>query len=1574
MMRYSLRRATMLGLIFFLSFGMAAASHAQSKVKISGFEIDVRGKEPPVPQELQPLEERRLKKWIVQFAGPIFEPWKNALTSLGADIGDYLPEFAFIVTMDNNTKKKVEKLSFVNGVVRYKPAYKINQGLKAENGSVRIEDKKHVKLHIRVDDPKNQGLVLAQLKKSRVLETRGAVLKVDADPSEIAGIAQIEEVVWIEKAAELRLQNDTTKWVIQTDQVGNTSIWDKGLHGERQIVGVGDSGLDYDMPWFRDSAGVPFGPSHRKIQGYDITYGDEYDADSPGHGTHVAGTLGGDSTPIDGRSSYNGMAPKSRLFIQDISPGSTNSVYPPLDLGLLFIAAYNAGARIHTNSWGGGDNSYGTFAATADSFLWEHKDFLALFANGNAGPGINTVINPATAKNVISVGATLNGSGAENVASFSSHGSTWDGRIKPTVCAPGDGISEGAGIISADSDGIKDSYNSGTIAMRGTSMATPAVAGAAALARQYFMDGYYPTGAANAANAFTPSAALIKAFLINSAQNMTGIYSGGSIPGTGQGWGRINLSNVLTDGQALEVADVSTGLSTNDSWSREVFPAAGRPLKVTLVWTDYPGAEGASKALVNDLDLTVTGPDGTIYVGNAFTNGSSVAGGSPDRLNVEEQVLVEAPKQGLYKIQIHGYNVPYGPQPFAMVLTGASSVTSKGSISLDKGNYNAAGTLTIRVLDRDLNKNANLLEDVQVLVKSTTEPSGEVVWLHETGPDTTVFTGTLPLRQGAPNAGNRYLEIAEGDIVTAAYADADDGTGNPAVVYATATIDLTPPTISQVKVASVGETAATISWTTDEPAASALDYGLTKSGGSFVSDALLTTEHQLSISPLQENATYYFGVAATDEAGNLARDDNDGTLYSITTLNAPPSLTVYSSNWVKTYSESTDIYGSAEDPSGVASIMVNGKPASFKPIDSNYELQALPTLGTMSYQLSVPLNYGDNTFSVVATDKVGNAKESTITVTRLQVPAAGPDYTITATATTGGSIYPAGAVPIVAGGTQVFSFTPNPGYKVSYIAVNGVTKSAASSYTFTNVNANQTIAVAFEIITYTVVVTQSANGTITPVVKNINIPAGTTKTYSITPNNGYHVDTLTVDGQAITPATSYTFTNIQENHSISATFAANPSYIISASAGTGGAISPSGSVSVTQGFNQYFAITSDKDYGIANVVVDGVSKGALNAWGFLNVTGPHTIAVSFAPIYTITASAGTGGSISPSGTVKAAGGTNQYVYFQPSTGYRVKDVVVDGVSKGAITFYTFSNVSASHTIAVSFVPTITASAGTGGSISPSGTTAVPTGSLTYTITPSTGYHVKDVLLNGTSVGAVTSYSFTGVTTPQTIAASFELNPSYNITASAGTGGSISPAGTVSVTGGGTQYFYITPSPGYSIANVVVDGVSKGAPTVWGFLNITGPHTIAATFAPNYTITASSGPGGSISPSGSVSVTAGTNKTFYFSQNTGYRINDVQVDGVSQGAVSFYTFSNISGPHTISVSYVATITATSGAGGTISPAGTTTIPTGSKSYTITPYTGNSVKDVLVNGTSVGAVTSYSFVGVTTPQTIAVTFSN
>ena len=230
--------------------------------------------------------------------------------------------------------------------------------------------------------------------------------------------------------------------------------------------------------------------------------------------------------------------------------------------------------------------------------------------------------------------------------------------------------------------------------------------------------------------------------------------------------------------------------------------------------------------------------------------------------------------------------------------------------------------------------------------------------------------------------------------------------------------------------------------------------------------------------------------------------------------------------------------------------------------------------------------------------------------------------------------------------------------------------------------------------------------------------------------------------------------DVTADHTIAATFAID-TYTITATAGANGTISPAGAVAVNYGADQAFTITPSTGYHVADVLVDGVSVGAVTSYTFTNVTADHTIAASFAiDTYTITRSAGANGTISPTGAVSVNYGADQAFTITPDTGYHVADVLVDGVSVGAVTSYTFTDVTANHTIAATFAIdtyTITASAGRERHDQPDRrshrwTTAL---SQAFTITPSTGYHVADVLVDGVSVGAVTSYTFTKLqpTTP-----------------------------------------------------------------------------------------------------------------------------------------------------------------------------------------------------------------------------------
>ena len=291
-------------------------------------------------------------------------------------------------------------------------------------------------------------------------------------------------------------------------------------------------------------------------------------------------------------------------------------------------------------------------------------------------------------------------------------------------------------------------------------------------------------------------------------------------------------------------------------------------------------------------------------------------------------------------------------------------------------------------------------------------------------------------------------------------------------------------------------------------------------------------------------------------------------------------------------------------------------------------------------------------------------------------------------------------------------------------------------------------------------------------------------------------------------------------------------FTITASAGDHGSISPSGDV-VECGGNQTFTISADPCYHIKDVLVDGQSVGAVSIYKFSDVEGNRTIAASFdTDEFTITASAGDHGSITPSGEVTVECGGNQTFIISADPCYHIEDVVVDSQSLGAVSSYKFTDVQGNHTIAASFDTdefTITASAGAHGSISPSGGVTVECGgNQTFTISADTCYHIKGVMVDGTSVGAVSSYKCTDVEGNRTISASFDINE-FNITASAGDHGSISPSGGVTVECGGNQTFAISPDTCCYIKDVMVDGQSVGAVSGYKFTDVTAGHTIAASF-------------------------------------------------------------------------------------------------------------------------------------------------
>ncbi len=611
------------------------------------------------------------QRFVIHLDGPMTPDRRARLAAAGVKVGAYLPANAFIVRMDQADPAAAAALDFV----RWHGAYENGWKLDPELNRRAFTEPERLALQA-----KGQGAVVITLfEDADALEAMGIVEQINALPAsrvthrtKIGGntvltaimnyadlpvMAQGKSVEYIEESPEITFRNGTNRWIVQSNVTNATPVWDRGIHGEGQVIGILDSKVNSNHCAFSDTN--PIGPTHRKILAYNTSLG------SGSHGTHVAGTCVGDSG--GGDVNLRGVAYGGKLVY-----GSTPSFNETAMVNALTLH-HNQGARVHTNSWGNdGTTSYDSLCRGIDVYSRNFEDGLVLFAVTNT----STLKNPENAKNVVAVGASQDAPSQNNHCSGGT-GPTSDQRRKPEIYAPG------CSTISASS-----STACGTNASTGTSMACPAVAGTAMLVRQYFEDGFYPGGAANPSDAFIPTGALVKAALLNSTVDMTGIAG---YPSNSEGWGRVLADNALyfeNDARALIVYDVrnADGMSTSETTEYTVnVLGSGEPLKVTMVFTDVPAASGAGLAPVNDLDLEVVSPSGSTYLGNVFSGGVSATGGTKDARNNVEQVLVAAPEVGSWTVRIVGAAVNQETQGFALVATGEVS-TGPASLSIAAAN------------------------------------------------------------------------------------------------------------------------------------------------------------------------------------------------------------------------------------------------------------------------------------------------------------------------------------------------------------------------------------------------------------------------------------------------------------------------------------------------------------------------------------------------------------------------------------------------------------------------------------------------------------------------------------------------------------------------------------------------------------------------------------------------------------------------------------------------------------------------------------------------------------------------
>ncbi len=647
-------------------------------------------KKPSIQVMAEKAKQIGTRKALLQFKAPPENTWIEELKAIGVEFFDYIPEWAFVVRIPKSAAKAVAEHPQVHWIGQLKSEHKLVSRFPKT-------DLPHDVI-ISLFPHSNTDAVVAFIKSlggtAVSADKEARIIRALVPGKRLGELATSDSVRAIDLYRQPRLANNAAQQI--------TTITDArsqvGLFGQGQIVAIADTGLDVgpNGTLSADFAG-------RIKSAYALRRPNDW-SDPGGHGTHTTGTLAG-SGILSGANpaihnytnSFAGAAPEAQIVIQSIGD-SGEYVFPPIDLNDLFGPAYADGARVHSNSWGSASNgAYTLQSQQVDAFAWNHRDMVLVFSAGNHGVDANangvvdlgSIYSPASAKNCIAVGASENlrlsggrqtsyganwpsdfpvdpiktdlmSNNINGMAAFSSRGPTADGRIKPDIVAPGTNIISARSHVPGSGTGW-GVYNSHYVYNGGTSMSTPLVAGAAALVRENYVKNFN----------VQPSAALIKATILNTATDMNpGQYGTGAAremtarPNMVQGWGRLNVLSAVAPAapRVLDFVDEAVGIQTGQSKSYDFqVLSSAVPLRVTLVWTDPPGSVLAQKELVNDLNLVVTAPNSTQYRGN----------GTVDALNNVEGVDIATPQTGTWNVAIYGTSVPQGPQPFALVVTGA---------------------------------------------------------------------------------------------------------------------------------------------------------------------------------------------------------------------------------------------------------------------------------------------------------------------------------------------------------------------------------------------------------------------------------------------------------------------------------------------------------------------------------------------------------------------------------------------------------------------------------------------------------------------------------------------------------------------------------------------------------------------------------------------------------------------------------------------------------------------------------------------------------------------------------------
>jgi subtilisin-like proprotein convertase family protein len=915
--------------------------------------------------------EQRLR--VVQFDGPVKDEWLDGLRQTGAFVVTYVPNNAYVVVVDAQASAALDGMRakpYVLAIGEYEPAFK----LRAELRPPALTPTAPYRVIIQVLADGRESAFQAELadraqalhgEPFRVLDYVN--VEVTLDGASLLEFARDSRVFAIEPKLEAELL-DEAQGQIMAANVNASHTQPSGPGYLAWLVSLGFPGpnpFGFSVDVVDD--GVDRGSTtdvnaEFKVDGSStgasrVAYNNNYTTDPladgvGGHGNLNASIIGGYNATagpaFEDASGFQyglGIAPWVRIGNSKVFANSGAGQFNQPTLTRM-ANAYNAGARISSNSWGyTSGNNYNADTQAHDVAVRDavsgtagNQELSIVFAAGNAGSGANTVRPPGTGKNILTVGAGENfrqtgtdgcgigntgANSAMDIISFSSRGPTSDLRKKPEIVAPGTHVQGAASRATGyNGSGVCNQYWPAGQTLyawsSGTSHSTPAAAGFAALIRQRYLN----------QGLTAPSPAMVKAEIASGAQYMNGVGANDTLWSNNQGFGLTNMARTF-DGAARVRVDQTQVLGASGA----TFTTSGSigssslPFRVALVWTDAPGPT-TGNAYVNNLDLEVT-VNGTLYRGNVFSGASSLAGGTADARNNTECVFLPAGASGSFSITVRGVNIAGDGLPgnadttdqdFALLVYNGSSSAPAPDFTLSatpaSSTITAGNPASFTVTSTPQNGFANNVtlsaspaisgvtysfspnpigpSGSGTLTCTTTTaatPGTHVVTI--TGTDgTLVRSTTVQLTINAPATPNFTLSATPSSSTVTA--------GNPAAFTLTSTASggfsdnvtlSASPAIGGVTysfalnpIGPNGSTTLTCS-TTTSAAPGTYTITISGTGGSLVR----TTAVQLTINPpAGGNAVRTFALAP-----NLAIPDNNTTGVT-STINVPDNLTVSS--------------------------------------------------------------------------------------------------------------------------------------------------------------------------------------------------------------------------------------------------------------------------------------------------------------------------------------------------------------------------------------------------------------------------------------------------------------------------------------------------------------------------------------------------------------------------------------------------------------------------------------------------------------------------------------------------------